>query len=437
MNPHSGSRNSRPSAIVIGAGLAGAAVCERLCTRGWRVDLIEAHAEAAQEASGNHAGSFHPLLARDDNRLARLTHAGVKFGLRYWRELEVAGHGFSWSACGALQLSRDDGKADPAVALAAGRYAPQFARSVTQAEASDIAGVPVTGGGVFFGAGGWVQPASLVRAQLARCAVNSTGRLTTHFGRTVSAAARSGNAWELADAHGHLIARASVVVLAGGVSARLPDLFNQSIWPVESIRGQLTVLRAGVINAPRVPVHRDGYVLPQIDGQVVVGATYERAASQSAEHANRANIGRLGHLLAAPFEIGSMSTGRAPATAQVGRTAQDAHTVFAAPESESRVAYRAVARDRLPVIGALPDLREIDAPAVMRAGARLIHVPRLPGVYAAGAYASRGLTWAALGAEVLACRLDDTAPPLEAPLLDAIDPARFALHALRRGWVAR
>ena len=221
------------------------------------------------------------------------------------------------------------------------------------------------------------------------------------------------------------------------MSERLPQLFGQSIWPVESIRGQLTVLRAGMINAPRVPVHRDGYVLPQVDGQVVVGATYERAASQSAEHANRANIGRLGHLLAAPFEIGSMSTGRAPATAQVGRTAQDAHTVFAAPESESRVAYRAVARDRLPVIGALPDLREIDAPAVMRAGARLTHLPRLPGVYAAGAYASRGLTWAALGAEVLACMLDDTTPPLEAPLLDAIDPARFALHALRRGWVAR
>ena len=194
---------------------------------------------------------------------------------------------------------------------------------------------------------------------------------------------------------------------------------------MESIRGQLTVLRAGVINAPRVPVHRDGYVLPQIDGHVVVGATYERAASQSAEHANRANIERLGHLLVAPFVVASGSKEIAPAAAH------------AALQPESRVAYRAVARDRLPVIGALPDLREIDAPSVMRAGARLTHLPRLPGVYAAGAYASRGLTWAALGAEVLACMLDGTAPPLEAPLLDAIDPARFALHALRRGWVAR
>ena len=433
LNTVSGSHNSRPGAIVIGAGLAGAAVCERLCARGWRVDLIEAHVEPAQEASGNHAGSFHPLLARDDNRLARLTHAGVRYALAYWRELEAAGHCFSWSACGALQLSRDDGKADPVTALSAGRYAPEFARGVTQSEASDLAGASVTSGGVFFGAGGWVQPASLVRAQLARCAADDAGRLTTHFGRAVSAAARSGNAWELADAHGHLIACAPVVVLAGGASAHLPHLFGQSIWPVESIRGQLTVLRAGMINAPRVPVHRDGYVLPQIDGQVVVGATYERAASQSAQHANRANIERLGHLLAAPFAAAATSKGNAHATAHAARTV---YAAYAALEPEARVAYRAVARDRLPVIGALPDLREIDAAAVMRAGARLAHLPRMPGVYAAGAYASRGLTWAALGAEVLACLLDGTAAPLEAPLLDAIDPARFALHALRRGWVA-
>ena len=47
-------------AAVIGAGLAGAAVCERLCARGWEVDLYERHAAPAQEASGNLAGDFPP-----------------------------------------------------------------------------------------------------------------------------------------------------------------------------------------------------------------------------------------------------------------------------------------------------------------------------------------------------------------------------------------
>ena len=38
-------------AIVIGAGLAGTAVSERLAARGWRVELFERHSRPAQEAS--------------------------------------------------------------------------------------------------------------------------------------------------------------------------------------------------------------------------------------------------------------------------------------------------------------------------------------------------------------------------------------------------
>ena len=62
-------------AIVIGAGLAGSAVCERLAARQWEVVLIERHDGPAQEASGNHAGAFHPLVTRDDSFMARLSRA--------------------------------------------------------------------------------------------------------------------------------------------------------------------------------------------------------------------------------------------------------------------------------------------------------------------------------------------------------------------------
>src|SRR6266581_1361309 len=68
-------------AIVVGAGLAGAAVCERLCARGWEVELIERHAGPAQEASGNHAGAFHPVVTPDDSVFARLTRAGFLYSL--------------------------------------------------------------------------------------------------------------------------------------------------------------------------------------------------------------------------------------------------------------------------------------------------------------------------------------------------------------------
>ena len=48
--------------------------------------------------------------------------------------------------------------------------------------------------------------------------------------------------------------------------------------------------------------------------------------------------------------------------------------------------FRCVAPDRLPLVGALPDLRAAARPE------RLREVPRHPGLYALLGYASRGLS---------------------------------------------
>jgi tRNA 5-methylaminomethyl-2-thiouridine biosynthesis bifunctional protein len=59
-------------------------------------------------------------------------------------------------------------------------------------------------------------------------------------------------------------------------------------------------------------------------------------------------------------------------------------------------------------------------------------VPRLPGLYVFTALASRGITWSALGAQVLASSITGAPQPLESSLLDAIDPARFVARRVRR-----
>src|SRR5438128_10674062 len=95
-------------AIVVGAGLAGAAVCERLCARGWEVELHERRAEPAQEASGNHAGTFHPIVTPDDSIFARLTRAAYLYALRNWQHLGNA----RYDQCGVLQLARTEKEMD-------------------------------------------------------------------------------------------------------------------------------------------------------------------------------------------------------------------------------------------------------------------------------------------------------------------------------------
>src|SRR5215471_11959737 len=58
--------------IVVGAGLAGAAVASRLWARGWRIDLVERRATAAGSASALRAAVLQPHVSRDDSVLSRL-----------------------------------------------------------------------------------------------------------------------------------------------------------------------------------------------------------------------------------------------------------------------------------------------------------------------------------------------------------------------------
>jgi tRNA 5-methylaminomethyl-2-thiouridine biosynthesis bifunctional protein len=58
-------------------------------------------------------------------------------------------------------------------------------------------------------------------------------------------------------------------------------------------------------------------------------------------------------------------------------------------------------------------------------------IPRWPGLFVYTALGSRGITWSALGGQVLAAWVTGSPSPIEASLLDAIDPARFAARRAR------
>ena len=103
---------------------------------------------------------------------------------------------------------------------------------------------------------------------------------------------------------------------------------------------------------------------------------------------------------------------------------QDATIGVDAP-LRGRVGFRCVAPDRLPLVGRLPDF------AAAGATERLRDVPRHPGLHGLLGYASRGLIWAPLAAELLASMLEGEPLPLEVALVDGLDPARFVLRARR------
>jgi tRNA 5-methylaminomethyl-2-thiouridine biosynthesis bifunctional protein len=392
-------------ALVVGAGLAGAAVASRLGVRGWRIDVVDRGPVPASAASGLYAGVFQPHVSRDDSLLSRLTRAGFLYALREWPATLDAATPPPWQSCGVLQLA--DGAANAARladTAATLDYPSTYAEYVTRDVACTRAGANVPIGGWWFSQAGYVRPRAIVQAQLP-----PAGRaLLVRLNCEVAALRWTGERWQAQDAAGAVIAEAPVVVLANAHdAARLTHL---GVDPLRRVRGQQSYLPAPPFAAPRVVVGGDGYVLPAIEGVAVAGATYDldRTEPEPDAQGHATNLARAEHML--PGSTAKVNT--AGLAGSVG--------------------FRCVAIDRLPLVGAMLDIAAVRAQAGALTGAHVVDLPRVQGLYGAFAFGSRGLAWTLLAAESLASQLEGEPLPLEHALVDAIDPGRFILHRLRR-----
>lgn len=392
-------------AIVIGAGVAGSAACERLAARGWQVTLIERHGQPAQEASGNRAGIFMPLLSKDDNIPTRLTRAAYLYAQRAWQQLggldphvrsEAEGRAIRGAQCGVLQLARDAEHAQlQKEVIDTCLYPQQYVRWLDAQQASAMLGATTPYGAWHFPQGGWATPATACNAMLHACG----DRLRRIFHAEALRLERAGDEWQVLDASGRTLAAAPTVILANGAGAT--GLEQARELPLYTMRGQVTHLAEGDFPALPMVVCREAYMTPPVEGIVSVGATYDKSGDRQLWQSSQdENLLRAEEILGAPHGAGAPLAGR--------------------------VGFRTMAPDRLPLVGALPD-----AKAGGRAE-RLRDLPRHPGLHALLGYASRGLIWAPLAAEILACQLEDEPLPIEATLAAALDPGRFLLKQRRK-----
>ena len=234
-------------------------------------------------------------------------------------------------------------------------------------------------------------------------------RLTRMFSSAALQLHRIDGQWQVHAADG-VIASAPTLVLANGCGA---TAFAQAAsLPLAAVRGQVTHLARGTLPELPLVVCRDAYMtppstppsMPGLDAIVSVGASYDLdAACALRASSQQGNLQKMAALLGLPDVVDAPLAGR--------------------------VGFRSVAPDRLPLVGALPD--HAAAEHVERIE-RLTDVPRWPGLHGLLGYASRGLIWAPLAAELLAAQLDGEPLPVESCLAQALDPGRFLLKARRR-----
>ena len=398
-------------ALIIGGGLAGCATACALAECGWDSTLIERRASIADEASGNPAGLFHGIVNSQDGSHARFNRAAA-LEAHVAAAIAIRRHRVAGALEGLLQLVDAEMQVDAMHALLGRlRLPPDYVQALGAEAASARAGLPIERPAWFYPGGGWIAPRGLARSFVERAG----GRVKVRTNTSAAALERADGLWHLLDAAGQRIASAAVAVLAGGGEClRLID----GEWPVEAVRGQISCIPVEAFREsrlPLLPLTGAGFLMPDVGGRAIFGATADAGDSgvdvRPADHdRNRDQLLRL---------VPSLR----PAITAAG------------DDLGGRAATRWVSRDRLPLIGQVPcrldGSRVSGDPQASRADTPR-RVERQEGLYVFTALGSRGITWAALGARIIAASISGAPLPIGSRLLDAIDPARFAVRERQR-----
>ena len=383
-------------AIVVGAGLAGAACARALAERGWRVEVLERNGIAG-DASGNPAGVLMPRLNAVMDAAARFHLSAFLNTVAWLAALEQRGLDTGFRQTGVLQLDRRRrhvGRIHPALPA-------EVVAALERAAAEARAGLPLAGDALFYPLGGWLPPRRLCR------------RLLDHPGITVRTAtavrdlAFADGRWHLATPNGTV--SAPTVVLANGAAATMAA--PEAQWNLQGVRGQVSWLQAPRHAWPALPVSGDGYATPTDEDFLLIGATFDTACADPAlrECDHQANLARLRESL--PSLAGFAVAG-------------------------GRVGFRTSSPDRLPLIGPVPDTAWYrEAYRELRHGPRRRPLPPAryrPGLYVTTAHGSRGLSTCPFAALQIAALLEHEPLPLLRDTGYRVHPGRFLVRDLKR-----
>ncbi|MCK6434273.1 MAG: tRNA (5-methylaminomethyl-2-thiouridine)(34)-methyltransferase MnmD [Burkholderiaceae bacterium] len=377
---------------VVGARLAGASVARALAREGVQVDLYDAAPAPTLQPYAGLGGLFHGVVHAQDGPHALWLRAAA---LRAQTEFAPAvARGTLPGAMGLLRLEQTLPVEAMRHRLSAQALPPQWAQALdgdaVAALCPDAARTPAW----FYPGGGWVAPL-VWTAQL-----RDTPGVTVHADTQVQQLAPAGPHWRLHGDTGTVLAEVDAVVLANAGDA--PRLCGEPRWPWQITRGQVDVWPSGTARLP-LPLAGGGYALQLPDGRVLSGATRQAADPDPSPRPgdSRQNLETLRRLTGLPLSDGVLR------------------------QPESLVGWRLQPGDRLPWLGAVP---------VPRVNARTVQarqVERIPGLYVAAGLGSRGLTHATLAGEVLAAWMLGLPMPVPTRLLDAVDPARYAVRLNR------
>ncbi|MDO8991342.1 MAG: bifunctional tRNA (5-methylaminomethyl-2-thiouridine)(34)-methyltransferase MnmD/FAD-dependent 5-carboxymethylaminomethyl-2-thiouridine(34) oxidoreductase MnmC [Sideroxyarcus sp.] len=394
-------RKTPDTAIVIGGGIAGCAAAHALAQRGIHVTLIERASQLATAGSGNPRGILHARFGAGMNALHRFVLAAYGHALALLDEAVPTDRALR-SECGLLQLAATEAEAKRIGKLSVQEWPAHLLQVVDAAKASELVGMEMAHGGLWFPAGGWVVPPQ-VCARLADHPL-----IAQRLGCEVTALERTASGWR-ASGEGFAVEAEQVVVCSGHQAKNLSQF---AAFPLQAVRGQISILPATAASESlHAVLCAEGYCAPAVEGLHVVGATstFDDAATDLREADHCDNLVKI----AAHMPVLHQALGDAKPLA-------------------GRAGVRCSVPGATPLVGEVaPPTRYWQSQPVAGGGAEqsLPHqrtpshrVATAPGLYCSLAHGTRGLLTAGIAGEVIAAAMCGQLPPLPQSLLDALAP---------------
>jgi len=404
----SDSKLNRGSHIaIIGAGIAGLSTAWSLVKRGFRVSVLEQGPSYGAQASGNPHAMLMPRLSLQDAADAEFYNAAYFHALRCLQQLDPQQQG--WQQSGGLQLPSSERIRKQ---IAAYPQSAQLVQVLDSQRASEVSGLPIGESVQYFPLAASLQP----RKILARLIEAMGDALTIHYATSLASFARVGEQWQLCQPDGETIGLVEGLIFCNAWQIKqLPSFRHLYIQPA---RGQLSVLQANAHSRRlKLPVSSEGYLLPAIQQQHIAGASFELddCYEQLRDTEHQQNLQTIHSWQPDLFSAADIIGGRA--------------------------SVRAVTPDRMPVLGAAPDMHgylQDYADLYKGKAAHSYNNGRyLPHLYINSGHGARGFSSAFLCAELLAASICNESLPVSNRVRYALHPARFLIRRLKKAQISK
>ena len=293
---------------IIGAGIAGCSLAKKLNDKGHQVTIFEKNKSLDTGPSAYKALVMYPRLSAFDTPYSLFCLHSYLYSTKFYDALNTS----YWNKTGVLLLDFNETTHKRFLQILNSRQDLKLFKKVTRDEATEISGIPVPYGGLFFKDAGWLNPNGILKHMLNSPRIKLITGEVTKISKTKVFVEHKDYSFD------------HICLCSSFESNKLINLKG-----ITKKRGQITYLKKELdIANLKIPICAQGYISPTSEDVLITGSTYSDSDNEDVTlEENLENIERLKLI-----------------------TDQKVKVV------DSNFGYRSITQDRLPLLGKSEDI---------------------------------------------------------------------------------